>query len=84
MSKGKNIRVTSNAHEAAIKHVKPKGNVGPWVSEAIYEKIEREKTLGNPVLERHVLVEYGVVDSDNHMYMPGCFDKSLNEKNKNK
>ena len=40
--KGKNIRVTNEAHQAAIDHCGKKIVVGAWVSEAIEEKLQRE------------------------------------------
>jgi hypothetical protein len=41
--KGKNIRVTDDAHAQAVKHCGELINLGAWTSEAMMEKLERER-----------------------------------------
>lgn len=41
--KGKNIRVSDEAHAIAVNHCGAKMIIGSWVSEAIKEKAERER-----------------------------------------
>lgn len=43
--KGKNIRVSDEAHQLAVEHCGEKVKIGQWTGEAIREKIERE-TIG--------------------------------------
>jgi len=47
-----NVRVSNEVHAELVKHLPPKIKIGPWVDEAIKEKIEREKTQENVILER--------------------------------
>lgn len=47
-----NIRVSDKVHKDLVTHLPAKIKIGPWVDEAIIEKIEREKTLQTPTLER--------------------------------
>lgn len=47
-----NVRVSNEIHAELVKHLPPKIKIGPWVDEAIKEKIEREKTQENVILER--------------------------------
>lgn len=56
MANDKSIRVTEEAHKEAVDHVKPKGNLVHWVSEAIIEKIHREK-MESPTLHRQFVGE---------------------------
>lgn len=51
--KGKNIRVTEDAHKLATDHCGKKIIMGAWVSDAIIEKIDREKIQDNVVLQRY-------------------------------
>lgn len=51
--KGKNIRVTQEAHQQAVDHCGKKLIVGAWVSEAIEEKIIRDQQKDNIVLQRY-------------------------------
>ena len=53
------INVSKTAKAAILAHIPKKIKISPWTEEAIYEKIEREKTMGNPVLERQ---KWGDVD----------------------
>jgi hypothetical protein len=41
--KGKNIRVTDDAHAKAVEHCGQLINLGAWTSEAMMEKLERER-----------------------------------------
>ena len=41
--KGKNIRVSEEAHKNAVEHCGVKLNLCAWTSEAILEKLERER-----------------------------------------
>lgn len=47
-----NVRISNEVHEKLVKHLPVKIKIGSWVDEAILEKIEREKTKENVVLER--------------------------------
>ena len=47
-----NVRVSKDVHAALVTHLPPKIKIGQWVDEAIREKIEREKTKENVILER--------------------------------
>lgn len=43
MSKGTNIRVSTDIHKAAIAHIGKIKKIGAWTEEAIQEKINKEK-----------------------------------------
>lgn len=51
--KGKNIRVTEEAHQQAVNHCGKKLIVGAWVSEAIEEKLQRDQEKENVILQRY-------------------------------
>ncbi len=58
MEKGKNVTITVDAHNVMTNHIdQSQQKIGGFVSAAIIEKVQRERTQENPVLERNIKKE---------------------------